>query len=174
MADLDFSKLDLRDALDLAILVEEEARERYEEFTKVVGGRYAGDASEVFRRMAINEEKHGAQLAQLRGSLFPGEPRRVTRDMIDEVEAPEQIKARYTMSAREALEIAIASEVKAWEFFANASRHATDAKIRRLFTDLREEEREHRAMLERRLPDFPPERNVFEEDPGEEAGSDPG
>lgn len=174
MAELDFGRLDLRDALDLAILIEEEAKERYQEFTQIVGGRYAGDATEVFRRMAVNEEKHGAQLAQLRRSLFPDEPSRVTRDMIDEVEAPERVKARVSLSAREALEIAIQSEIKAWEFFSRATRHATDPKVRRLFTDLREEEREHRAMLERRLPDFPPERNAVEEDPAEEAGSDPG
>ena len=174
MADLDFTKLDLRDALDLAILIEEEAMERYREFTKVVGGRYAGDAQEVFRRMAVNEEKHGAQLAQLRSSLFQDQPRRVDRDMIDEVEAPEQIRARYTMSAYDALRIAIDSEVKAFEFFARASEAATDPRVKRLFLDLRDEEREHRTLLERRVPDFPPEVNAFEEDPTEEAGSDPG
>jgi rubrerythrin len=173
MEALDFKKIDLRDALDLAILIEEEAKERYQEFTKTVGGRYAGDASEVFRRMVINEEKHRDQLAQLRDSLFPGQPRRVTRDQIDEVEAPEQNKGRFSMSARRAMEIAIESEIKAYDYFARACREATDDKVRRLFTDLREEEREHREMLEKRLPDFPPERG-FDEDPTEEVGSDPG
>lgn len=173
MPAIDFKTLDLRDALDLAILIEEEAQERYEEFTKTVGGRYAGDASEVFRRMAINEEKHGTQLAQLRGSLFGSEPRRVTRDLLDEVEAPERIKGRFSMSARRALEIAIESEEKAYDFFAQACREATDPKVRRLFTDLREEEREHREMLAKRLPDFPPEMGL-DEDPTEEVGSDPG
>jgi rubrerythrin len=173
MEALDFKKIDLRDALDLAILIEEEAKERYEEFTKTVGGRYAGDASEVFRRMVINETKHRDQLAQLRDSLFPGQPLRVTRDQIDEVEAPERNKGRFSMSARRALEIAIESEIKAYDYFARACREATDEKVRRLFTDLREEEREHREMLEKRLPDFPPEQG-FDEDPTEEVGSDPG
>jgi rubrerythrin len=173
LPNLDFSKLDLRDALDLAILIEEEAKERYVAFTRIVGGRYAGDATEVFRRMALNEEKHGAQLDQLRRSLFADAPRRVTRDQVDEAEAPDWGRIRLTMSARRAMEIAIDSEVKAWEFFSGASRAATDPKVRRLFMDLREEEREHKEMLQRRLPDFPVE-NALEEDPGEEAGSDPG
>jgi len=173
MPALDFKTLDLRDALDLAILIEEEAKARYVEFTKTVGGRYAGDASEVFRRMAINEEKHGAQLAELRRSLFGAEPRRVTPDMIDEVEAPAQLLGRYSMSARRAMEIAIESEQKAYDYFARACRDATDPKVRRLFTDLRDEEREHRQLLERRLPDFPAEVG-FDEDPTEEVGSDPG
>lgn len=174
MPSIDFKKLDLRDALDLAILIEEEAMDRYVEFTKTVGGRYAGDATEVFRRMAMNEEKHGRQLSEIRKSLFGDAPRRVDRELIDEVEAPAKTKERLTMTAREALEIAIESERKAYDFFAQACRDATDAKVRRLFTDLREEEREHRQLLEKRLPDFPHEEHLYEEDPGEEAGSDAG
>lgn len=174
MGRLDFTRLDLRDALDLAILIEEEARERYVEFTKTVGGRYAGDASEVFRRMAINEEKHGTQLAELRRSLFGNEPRRVSPEAIDEVEAPALNRVRLVMSSRRAMEIAIESEEKAYDFFANASRVVTDQKVRRLFMDLREEEREHKAMLEKRLPDFPSEPGIDHEDLSEEAGSDPG
>ena len=37
-AALEFKKLSLQDALDLAILIEEEAKDRYEEFTRIVGG----------------------------------------------------------------------------------------------------------------------------------------
>lgn len=174
MPELDFTKLDLRDALDLAILVEEEAKERYQEFTMTVGGRYAGDASLVFRKMVVNEEKHGTQLSQLRRSLFQDQPRRITRDMIDDVEAPMETRGRYTMSARTALEIAIESEEKAFDFFARASESASDPKVKRLFQDLRDEEREHRAMLVALLPSYPPEVHLFEEDPTEEVGSDPG
>jgi rubrerythrin len=174
MPELDFGRIDLRDALDLAILIEEEAKERYQEFTKTVGGRYAGDASVVFRKMVVAEEKHGAQLAQIRESLFPGEPRRITRDMIDNVEAPMTIRGRYSMSANAAMEIAIESEQKAWDFFSRASAAAADPRVKRLFLDLRDEEREHRAMLEALLPSYPPEVNLFEEDPTEEVGSDPG
>jgi rubrerythrin len=173
MTQIDFKTLDLRDALDLAILIEEEAKDRYVEFTRTVGGRYAGDATEVFRRMAVNEEKHGTQLAEIRRSLFGNQPRRVTRDLIDEVEAPERNKVRYSLSAHRAIRIAIESEQKAYDFFAQACRDATDPKVRRLFVDLREEEREHREMLERRLPDFPEETGL-EEDPEEGVGSDPG
>jgi rubrerythrin len=173
MTELDFTRLDLRDALDLAILIEEEAKERYVAFAKIVGGRYAGDASEVFRRMAVNEEKHGTQLAELRESLFPGEPRRMTRDQVDEVEAPAMNQARLTLTSRRAMEIAIESETKAHDFFSRACRAAVDPKVRRLFMDLREEEREHEQMLRKRLPDFPVE-TAMDEDLTEEAGSDPG
>ena len=46
------------DALDIAILVEVEALERYELFTNQLGHRYPEDAASVFRMMAINEKKH--------------------------------------------------------------------------------------------------------------------
>jgi rubrerythrin len=174
MERLDFKQLDLRDALDLAILIEEEAKARYQEFTRTVGGRYAGDAVEVFRRMVVNEEKHRAQLAELRKSLFQEQPRRVTLDMIDDVEAPLPTRGRYSMTAHGALEVAIESEIKAYDFFAGACREATDPKVRRLFQDLRDEEREHRLLLEKRLPEFPEEIHMEEEDPAEGVGSDPG
>ena len=63
---IDFSTLTLQDALDLAILIEEEARQRYEEFTRIVGGRYAGDAADMFKLMAAAETKHGNELAAQR------------------------------------------------------------------------------------------------------------
>ena len=51
--DLDLSKLSLMDALDLAILIEEEARQRYEMFASLIGrsgSRY--DAGSFFASMA--------------------------------------------------------------------------------------------------------------------------
>ena len=63
---LDFSKLDLMDALDLAILIEVEAFERYKYFAEQLGSRSSGDPASIFRSMAINESKHGKQLEERR------------------------------------------------------------------------------------------------------------
>ena len=60
MPPIDFRTLDLQDALDLALSIEEEAKERYEEFSRITGGRYAGDAADMFRQMAGYEAKHWA------------------------------------------------------------------------------------------------------------------
>ena len=95
---LDFQTLDLRDALDLAILVEEEARERYAELARQVGGRYAGDASDVFERMAGNEAKHARQLSERRAELFGTTPRRVSPLMFWQIEAPDAGEVRVFMS----------------------------------------------------------------------------
>ncbi len=97
---LDLARLDLRDALDLAILMEAEAQQRYLDFSKLVGGRYPGDAADVFKLMASYEEKHGAQLTARRRSLFQDAPSRVSLEMLDDVEAPDRGQPRVFMSAQ--------------------------------------------------------------------------
>jgi rubrerythrin len=170
---LDLASLSLRDALDLAILVEDEARERYEAFTQLVGGRYPGDAAEMFRLMAGAEAKHGAQLAERRAELFGDEPRRLTRDMLDDVEAPDMGKPRVFMSPRQAMEVALASEEKAHDFFASAAAAVRDDRVRALFDELRAEELQHQHFVRERLDRLPPGPDV-EEDEADEPGSDPG
>jgi len=65
-ANVDFSQINLMDALDLAILIEIEALERYKLFAEQLGHRYPKDAGSVFSTMAENEEKHAEQLYQRR------------------------------------------------------------------------------------------------------------
>jgi erythrin-vacuolar iron transport family protein len=172
-APINIASLSLQDALDLAILMEEEARERYEEFTRIVGGRYKGDAADMFRVMAGYEAKHGAQLAERRRKLFGEAPRRLTRDMLDDVEAPDRGKPRVFMSARQAMEVALASEEKAHDFFARALQHVSDPGVRTLFEELRAEELQHQKLVKERLDKLPPGPDV-EEDEADDPGSDPG
>jgi erythrin-vacuolar iron transport family protein len=170
---LDFARMDLRDALDLAVLMEEEARQRYVEFSKLVGGRYTGDASDVFKLMASYEEKHGAQLSARRRSLFPDAPRRVTMEMLDELEAPDRGQPRVFMSARDAVEVALRSEEKAWTFFDEALRVVKDASVRDLFTELRGEEADHKKLLAGRLAKLPAGPDLTEAE-ADQPGSDGG
>jgi rubrerythrin len=170
---IDFSKLSLQDALDLAILIEEEAKERYEEFSRLVGGRYPGDADEAFREMAKNEAKHGEELAERRKKLFKGAKRRVDRSMLDDVEAPDRGKPRVFMSPRQAFEVALESEVKAYDFFAEALKHVKDRGVKKLFEELKGEEKKHQAYLKRKIKKLPPGPDV-EESAADEPGSDAG
>ena len=152
---LDLSTLSLQDALDLAILIEEEAEERYQELAKLVGGRYPGDASDVFRSMAFNERKHGRELSERRRRLFGDAPRGVDPGQIWEVEAPDYGKPRVFMSPRQATSVAMTSELKAHDFFLQALPHVKDADVRALFAELRDEELHHFQTLERHLKDLP-------------------
>ena len=147
MSGIDYSGLDLMDALDLAILIEAEAQQRYELFAEQLGHSYDGDAGGIFEEMSVNEAKHAAELYQRRVDLFGDAPMRVSRDAIFDVEAPEVGANRWGISARKALEIALESEKKAMHFYSDAMKAVTNESIKELFLELRDEEVDHVRMV---------------------------
>jgi rubrerythrin len=164
---LDFSKLSLQDALDLAILIEDEAKERYEEFAENLSLHHTPDAAGFFVTMAGNEAKHGADLSARRRALFGTAPMRVTRDMLWDVEAPGYDQPRMFMTARQAMEVALESEVKAHDFFDAALAFVHDPDVRTLFEELRAEETEHQDLVKAvmaKLPDHDDAAADFEPD----------
>jgi rubrerythrin len=163
---IDFAKLDLMDALDLAVLIEYEAYKRYRMFADQLGSRFTGDAASVFASMAENEAKHGRELEARRVARFGKTPRRVTLDDVFDVEAPDVGSPRPTMSALQAFEVALSAERKAHDFYDQALPHVSDDEIRTLFTELRDEETEHVRMVEEAIAKLPPGARVEpEEDP---------
>lgn len=157
---VDFSNLDLMDALDLAILIEVEAWERYKLFSEQLGHRFPGDAASIFQSMARNEEKHGRQLSERRQELFGEEPMRVSRADIIDVEAPESGAPNMNMSPLKALQLALSSEEKAHRFFDEGLKHVTDPGVRELFAELREEEAEHTCLIKDAIEALPPGSDV--------------
>ena len=152
---IDFASLSLMNALDLAILIEEEAQERYEDFAAQMDQHRTPDAAAFFRLMALNEAKHGRELAERRAQRFGDAPRMATRAMIFDVEAPDHDEARAFMSPRRAMTAALRSEVKAHAFFAAALPAIQDAEVRALFEELRDEEVEHQALVKAELAKLP-------------------
>ena len=161
---IDFTSLDLQDALDLAILVEEEAQERYLEFVSQMEQHHTPEAAEFFRAMAANEEKHGEELRSRRRALFADAPRRVSRAMLWDVEAPDYDETRAFMSARQAMAVALRAETKAQEFFVKALPHITHEDVRLLFEELRDEEVVHQTLVREALRNLPPESEANPED----------
>jgi rubrerythrin len=153
---IDFAKLDLQDALDLAILVEEEAQERYLDFVDQMEKHHTPQAAEFFRAMARNEQKHGDELRARRRSLFGDTPRRVQRSMLWDVEAPDYDEPRAFMSARRAMEVALRAEIKAHEFFVRAIPHVAQADVKSLFQELRDEEVLHQSLVREAMRSLPP------------------
>lgn len=161
---LDFSKLTLMDALDLASLIELEARRRYTEFAESLGTRGTDDAGAVFRSMAINESKHCDEIAARRLELFGDQPAKVTLDDIYDVEAPEVGEVRWNMSAFKAYRLALYSEQKAFAFYDEALDHVDQPDVRALFEELRDEEAEHVGMLVKIIANLPPSAEIELED----------
>ena len=157
---LDLATFDLRDALDMAVLIEVEAYRRYKMFAAQLGHRVAGDPASVFASMAENEAKHGKQLEARRKTLFGDTPRRVSLNDLFDVEAPDTGSARATMSVLQAFEVALASEQKAYDFYDEALKHVSNPEVHTLFIELRDEETEHVRMIRDAMAKLPPGADV--------------
>ncbi len=156
LTQIDFEKLSLQEALDLAILIEQEAYERYIQFSEQLGHRYEGDASDFFKTMAGYEKEHGDQLHHRRKQLFAHSPSKMKMEMIWDVEAPEEGAVRSYMSPRQAMELALQSEEKAYSFFAQALVYVQDPEVIQLFQELKEEEVLHQTLLKKQIALLPP------------------
>ncbi|PIE89670.1 MAG: rubrerythrin [Acidobacteria bacterium] len=154
---IDFAKLDLMDALDLAMLIEAEAYKRYHQFASQLGGSEPGY---FFLRMAENEEKHGKEISEKRKSLFGDIPKNVDITDIFDVEAPEFGAIRGTMSVLQAFELGMTAEKKAYDFYNEALEFITDEEVKELFTELRDEETEHYDALKRMRDSLPPSASI--------------
>ena len=144
----DFS---LKDALELAIQIEMEAMERYLEFARQIGSVSEFDAGAFFLEMANNEKKHATELTSKKKSLYGDSECEFTiEEYYDflEIEAPEFDKAQSFMSAEQALQVARASEIKAFQFFDKVSTLTSNPEVKNLFLELKQEEENHRKMIE--------------------------
>jgi erythrin-vacuolar iron transport family protein len=153
---LDYSRLSLMDALDLATLIEVEAQKRYAQFSEQLGTRDTDDAGAVFASMAVNEAKHGEQLAERRLALFGEKRPNVKIDDIFDVEAPDFGAPHTNMAPLDAYQVALYSEKKAFAFYDQALRYVKQPDVKSLFEELREEEAEHVRMLEEIIAKLPP------------------
>jgi len=153
--DIDLADLSIKDALDLAILVEEEAEERYRELADNLEFHNTKDAARFFRFMMTCEAKHGEELSAKRKELFGGQPVSVDRSLLWDVEAPGYEVAKSFMTLQDALEVALAAETKAFNFFDGALPEVEDPEVRELFTELRQEEVEHMQMVREQMKKVP-------------------
>jgi erythrin-vacuolar iron transport family protein len=165
---VDLSTLSCRDAYDLAMLIEQEAWERYLDFAGQMEVHRNDEARRFFLFMADNEEKHHQALAHTRHARFGDEPTKVGRHMLYDVEAPEYHEVYGFMTVREALETAMRAEVKAHDFFVGAIRGLKDPEVIALFTELAEEELLHQALVREQLERLPAEPRHRAEDYADE------
>ena len=153
--EIDFSALNLRDTLDLAVAVEEEAKERYDEFAEQLDAHRNPEVAKFFRFMSDNEVKHAERLAAKREGLFGDEPSSADTSMLYDIEAPDFDGARAFMSMRAALDVAMESEVKAYEFYDEARAEISDSKVKELFVELRDEEALHQDLIKKIIAKLP-------------------
>ena len=147
-----------KDALDLAILIEEEARERYEEFADQMELHHTPEAAHFFRFMAGNEEKHRAELAARRARAVR---RRAVvghaRDDLRRRGARLRRGARVHDGARGARRGAALGREGARLLRRGAPADCTTPTCARSSRSLRSEEIEHQELVRRELAKAPPD-----------------
>jgi len=146
-AAIDWSKLTARDVLDIAAYVECEAQERYELFATHLDRRGDSEAARFFRLMAELEGAHGAQVSARRHVRFADLPGSV-RDAVEwDVEGPPLDREVATLTTARAFELALASEERARDFFAEACQHLADEATVAVLAELHRDEISHLHML---------------------------
>ncbi|MBL8252611.1 MAG: ferritin family protein [Candidatus Competibacter sp.] len=149
----------LEELLAHAHNLELEAVERYQELADQMVVHNQPDLVELFRTMVRVESLHVDKVRDLAADrelprLAPWGYRWST------LESPESVPIggeSYGMTPRRALELVLASEERAYAFFAGVADSSSDLAVHQAATELAEEERQHAALLRGWLARYPAE-----------------
>lgn len=145
--EVDFSKMDGRDALDIAIVIEDEAQLAYEHLAEWVGSDGNTEAAEFFNRMAVREKRHKKEITERRIELYGNAPTRHDEDAPWQAEVPDYESLNKEVSLEDAFNVAMGAETRAHDFYAEAIEYIEDETVVELFDWLRKAEIEHQRML---------------------------
>ena len=139
----------LDEFMALALLIENEAAQRYSELADAMETHNNRDVAELFRRMAAIEAKHAQKImAEMKWRTAPAVP--IGLHSWAGFESPETTPSadvHYLMQPYQALELALAGEQRAEQFFSRLVPLAKVATVRKAARELRDEEREHVALV---------------------------
>ncbi len=166
---IDLAKLAPADVLDFSVLIEDEERERYDEFAVMMWGvHHNREAAEFFRFMATNEERHGQQLRQARQARYADALHRIDPRIILEGEAPEYGATAAVMSLHGCMETAMTAEIKAEKFYKKALPGMPTGDLRDLFAEPAAQEVEHQRLIADMMAKLPPAEDLQREDVADE------
>jgi rubrerythrin len=152
----------LDDFMAQALAMEREAVARYTEFADAMEVHNNREVAAMFRTMAQYEAKHATQIMAQMGWTTDPPPPEGGFGWID-FEAPETVpidEVHYLMRPWHALQLALAAEQRAVEFFGLLAQQATSEPIRQAALELQEEEREHVQLVRQWMEKVPePERD---------------
>ena len=144
--ELDFSKLDSMDVLDLACFFEREAAESYGQLATWAEKNSPG-AAEFFERMARMEIQHDSRIEKRRRALFGDRPSRYTDSAPWEVEVPDFNKVGASFTLEQAYSLALGAEERAEAYFRQAMDYISDPEAVCILEALADEELEHQRLL---------------------------
>jgi len=148
-----------------AYTMEVEAGQRYTDLADAMETHNNLEVAALFRKMAEVESRHASQILAQMGWPAPPPPVAIAWEGF---EAPETIAVddvHYLMRPWHALALALAGEQRAERFFAAIAEAATDDAVRAAALELRDEEREHVALIARWMDKVPKPETDWAEDP---------
>lgn len=144
----DFSSLDAREILSLAIAAEEEDGRIYGEFATKLGDKYPHSAA-VFEGMAAEEDDHRRRLLDLYQEKFGPRLVPIRREHVRGFLARKPVWLMKNLSLDTVRQQAWEMEEGAYRFYMEAARQTTDIAIRKLLGDLAVQERSHAETADR-------------------------
>jgi len=144
----DFSSLDEREILSLAVAAEEEDGAIYAEIAHRMADRYPATAR-VFEGMAAEEDGHRRRLLDLYVEKFGPRLVPIRRENVRGFIERKPIWLTNAMSLEAVRQLAWEMEAGAESFYVEAAKHTTDAAVRKLLGDLAVDERKHARTADR-------------------------
>jgi rubrerythrin len=136
-----------------ALAIEREAAARYDEFARFMEDHDNVPVARLFARLAGLEREHAARIEARAGTAGVPPTETWEHSWID-ARAPETTAHEFLfrlMSPRDALELALAAEERARDWFERVCDASTDPQVRAFAASLAQEEGEHVAWVRRAL-----------------------
>lgn len=153
--------------LAYALALELEASERYADLADQMETHNNPEVAELFQKLSRIEKLHADQILDQATSLdLPNIA--ASAYQWEDPEGPETTdfgEAHYLMTANRALTLALHNEQRAYEFFTKVAAEASDRDVVILALEMAEEEREHVALMEDWLAEFPQADEAWSDDP---------
>ena len=156
----------VEDMLAFVLAVENEASERYAEMAEAMDAHNNTQVAKLFREMADVEELH-AESVQRQAAKLGIEALPVLQYEWETPEGPETgdfADLHYLMTPREALLLARHNEEKAAAYFAELAEKLSNPEVKAMAREMATEEREHVALVNKWLEDFPEDESEWIED----------
>ncbi len=159
---------DLDTFLAYSVALEEEAAERHDELADMMDVHHNPEVAATFRKLAHYSRLHAQEIRD--HSEGHDLPRIAPWDFgWETMEGPETAdvgEVNYLMTTRQALQIAMANEQRAHDFYSDIGGHSPDEAVRALAGEFADEEKEHLELLREWLKKTPPEADPpFDPDP---------
>ncbi len=161
----EFSSLSAREALNMAIFIEQRNADIYRQFGELFDGFHDPESHEIastFWDMAEEEERHGSVLKQRYSERFGHQAGTsiTEEDIREKIEVPKIATGEIFAIARaqvsqvprnRAFQIALAAEQSARKFYSRLVDTTDDAELRRLYEELANEEDDHVRALQNKI-----------------------